>query len=148
MKIQHRTSDDTQFIELISALDGELNEKYGTQQKQYNEFNKLDYNSNVMIALDNGSPVGCGCFKVIDSETVEVKRMFVKLAYRGTGVAKSILLALHQLAIEKGFKKSVLETGIKQPEAIAFYVKNGYSKIENYGQYVGHTNSVCMMKIL
>ena len=42
----------------------------------------------------------------------------------------------------------VLETGLKQPEAIRLYERSGYEKIENYGQYIGVENSVCMQKII
>ena len=42
----------------------------------------------------------------------------------------------------------MLETGQKQPEAIALYTKSGYRIIPNYGQYVGVESSVCFEKKL
>jgi len=39
-----------------------------------------------------------------------------------------------------------LETGLRQPEAIALYNKSGYSVIPNYGQYAGKYNSLCFEK--
>ena len=47
-----------------------------------------------------------------------------------------------------GFEKCILETGKRQPDAIALYKKNGYNLIENYGQYIGMENSVCFEKLL
>jgi len=41
-----------------------------------------------------------------------------------------------------------LETGKKQPEAIALYKKNGYKLIPNYGQYAEIENSVCFEKVV
>ena len=52
------------------------------------------------------------------------------------------------LAKELGYKKCILETGLKQPEAIRLYEKNGYKSIPNYGQYAGVENSVCYEKVL
>lgn len=44
--------------------------------------------------------------------------------------------------------KCVLETGIRQPEAIALYKRSGYVQIPNYGQYLNVENSVCFEKVL
>ena len=65
-----------------------------------------------------------------------------------SGIATQILTELEKWATELSFKKCVLETGKKQPEAIALYIKNGYKIIPNYGQYEGVENSVCFEKLL
>ena len=93
-------------------------------------------------------PVGCGCFKKFNNSTVEIKRMFVPLSFRGKGISKKLLIELEQWAKEKGFSGFVLETGKKQHEAIGLYTKLGYQQIENYGQYVDMPNSVCFRKYL
>ncbi len=51
-------------------------------------------------------------------------------------------------ASELGYTSCVLETGKRQPEAIALYTKNGYKIIPNYEQYEGVENSVCFRKII
>jgi len=53
---------------------------------------------------------------------------------------------LESWASELNFKYCVLETGKRQPEAIALYKKNGYQIIPNYGQYHGIENSICFQK--
>ncbi len=73
--------------------------------------------------------------------------MFVRLEQRGRGIAKSILSELEMWASELNFSGCILETGLKQPEAIALYQKSGYETIPNYGQYNGVENSVCMKKL-
>ena len=55
---------------------------------------------------------------------------------------------LEKWAGELGYKKCILETGKKQPEAISLYKKNGYKPIPNYGQYTGIDNSVCFEKLI
>ncbi len=51
-------------------------------------------------------------------------------------------------ATEMSYEKCVLETGKRQPEAIALYAKNGYKVMRNYGQYAGIENSICFEKAL
>lgn len=79
---------------------------------------------------------------------MEVKRMFTMPEARGKGLASQILNELENWARELGYKTCVLETGIRQPEAIALYQKKGYEKTNNYGQYAGVANSVCFKKEL
>ena len=67
---------------------------------------------------------------------------------RKSGVATLILRELETWARDLGFGRCILETGKKQPEAIALYLKNGYALIENYGQYAGVENSLCFEKKL
>ena len=136
------------FQKLISHLDNELYDRYGELQNEYNKYNKIEFNENVVIAYNEEIPIGCGCFKEYEEETVEIKRMFVNKNYRGRGISKVILSRLENIAFEKGYKKAILETGIKQLEAVGLYSKQGYKKIENYGQYAGMESSICMLKRL
>ena len=139
-------SNNNDFRLLIQELDAELSSRYGELQKQYNIHNQVELIDTVIVASVNQIPVGCGCFKRLDHQSAEIKRMFVTNEYRGHGIARNILSALEEWAKELGFKQSFLETGIKQFEAIGLYKKAGYVTTENYGQYAGNTNSVCMTK--
>ena len=141
-------SNNEDFQGLLKMLDEDLNSRYGVVQASYNQYNKTKDIDTVVIGYHDNFPVGCGCFKVLDHDTVEIKRMFVRPESRGSGIAMMILLEIEKWAIEKGFSKSILETGIKQTEAIRFYIKLGYTVIENYGQYIGNLNSICMRKEL
>ncbi|PGH02724.1 hypothetical protein GX51_04458 [Blastomyces parvus] len=75
----------------------------------------------------------------------EVKRMFVVPEFRGKrlGIASVILEALHERARSRGWRKLVCETGKLQPDAIRFYMREGYRPIENFGHYIGSELSVC-----
>jgi GNAT superfamily N-acetyltransferase len=79
-------------------------------------------------------------------DVVEIKRMFVLPEHRGKGIAGQILQQLEIWAAEGNNSTCILETGKKQPEAIALYKKAGYKIIPNYGQYENVENSVCMEK--
>ena len=79
---------------------------------------------------------------------MEVKRMFVRLNKRSEGIASEILQEQEKWSKELGYKKCILETGKKQPEAIHLYEKNQYKLIPNYGSYEHVENSVCFEKEL
>ena len=74
--------------------------------------------------------------------------MFFLAARRGRGVAGSILAELEKWAFELGYSSCRLETGKRQPEAIALYMRKGYQIIPNYGQYAEVENSICFEKKL
>lgn len=149
MKLLRTDSTNTDFIELVKLLDADLAIRDGDDHPFYDQFNKIDSIKYVVVAYDeNKRAVGCGAIKQFETGIMEVKRMFVPLEERGKGIAKEILLELESWAKALGNKKCILETGIKQPEAISLYKKNGYRFMDNYGQYEGIENSVCFDKLL
>jgi len=141
-------SSNTDFQTLVAMLDADLKVRDGDQHEFYNQFNKITHIRNAIVAYLDGVPAGCGAFREFSPDTVEIKRMYVKPEYRGQGVAKTVLIKLEQWAEELGIKSCVLETGMNQPEAIQLYLKTGYTRIPNYGQYAKIENSVCMKKVL
>jgi putative acetyltransferase len=148
INIKKTDSNNIDFIELVKHLDADLAIRDGADHAFYNQFNKIDTIKYVLLAYENGKAVGCGAIKEYSPEAAEVKRMYTAPESRGLGVAGSILKELEQWANELGYKKCILETGIKQPEAIALYKKSGYSITTNYGQYAGVETSVCFEKLL
>jgi GNAT superfamily N-acetyltransferase len=146
--IKRTTSDDADFRKLVVELDKDLSVRDGDEHGFYAQFNKIDQIKHVMVAYEALVPVGCGAIKEYDTTTMEVKRMFVALDKRGKGIASVILNELENWAFELGYKKCILETGLKQPEAIRLYEKNNYKRISNYGQYANVVNSVCFEKQL
>lgn len=141
-------SDNADFISLVRLLDADLAKLDGEDHSFYSQFNKIDKIRHAVIAYQNGVAVGCGAIKEFSPESMEVKRMYTSPELRGQGIASAVLSELEKWAMELGYKSTVLETGKRQPEAIALYEKKGYLHIPNYGQYVGIDNSVCFEKKL
>ena len=148
LEVVKTDSKNADFIELIKLLDDDLGERYGELQKQYKKHNKVDYINDVVIIYIDKIPVACGGFREHDIDTIELKRIFVMKEHRGQGLSKLIINKLEELAKAKGYKYVLLETGIKQNEAINLYKSNGYHVIQNYEPYVGNVNSICMKKTL
>ena len=146
IEIIRTDSENKDFIELVRHLDAELAIRDGDDHAFYAQFNKIAKLKYVVLAHEDGKALGCGAIRALDSGEIEVKRMFVPLESRGKGIATLVLLELENWARELSYTRCVLETGLKQPEAIRLYEKNGYERIPNYGQYVDVGSSVCFGK--
>lgn len=149
MKSLLRTdSTNPDFQSLVRELDKDLAIRDGDEHDFYDQFNKIDNIKYAVVLYHNEKPVGCGAIKPRDEKIVEIKRMYVPPQLRGKGFASDVLKELESWAHELKYEKCILETGKKQPEAIALYKKNNYNIIPNFEPYVGVTNSVCFEKVL
>jgi GNAT superfamily N-acetyltransferase len=74
--------------------------------------------------------------------------MYVVPLDRGRGVGRVILNALINEARALSISRLVLETGVRQSEALALYQRAGFSRIAPFGEYVGSPLSVCLAKEL
>ncbi|HEY0429266.1 MAG TPA: GNAT family N-acetyltransferase [Pyrinomonadaceae bacterium] len=141
-------SDNADFRKLVALLDLDLQIRDGAEHAFYAQFNKIDKIREVIVAYAGETAIGCGAFKEYAPGVAEIKRMFVLPDSRGRGIAGKILAELEAWAKELNFSECILETGLKQPEAIGLYQKSGYEIFPNFGQYAGVENSVCMRKAI
>ena len=148
MKFIRTNSENKDFKGLVKQLDAYLAITDGDDHSFYNQFNTLDSIKYVIVVYENNIPLGCGAIKQFDDETLEIKRMYTTPQSRGKGIASKLFVELEQWAKELSYKKCVLETGIRQVEAIGLYKKNGFTLIPNYGQYKGVKDSRCFEKKL
>ncbi len=145
MKIKRTNSSDPDFIFLVKQLDLFLSDYNGDADDFYREFNQIKLDNCVIVYIDD-QPVGCGAFKIIDTEIVEIKRMFTLPEFRNRNVGGTMLEELEKWAFEIGYNTFILETGSQLYNAIKLYQKMGYKITDNYGQYKGNDKSVCFMK--
>ncbi|MEV7071243.1 GNAT family N-acetyltransferase [Streptomyces sp. NPDC091972] len=109
-----------------------------------------------LIAYDEtDAPVATGGWRAQDANgegnldgDAELKRMYVIEEMRGRGLARRILAALEDHARAAGRTRMVLETGTKQPEAIALYTSSGYEPCVKFGYYRHYEDSRCFAKAL
>ena len=148
LTLNRTNSENKNFQNLVLELDKDLAKKNGDTNDFFAQYNKTDLIKNVVVALNDYLPVGCGAMKEFDNSTMEIKRMYVTIEMRGKGVAVAVLNDLESWAKELGYKKCVLETGDKMLEAIGLYKKSGYKIIKNYGQYENIESSICFEKEL
>ena len=101
-----------------------------------------------------GEAVATGAWRRTDvpafgaAAVAEIKRMYVVPHARGAGVARRMLAHLESTAAAAGFDALVLETGLRQPEAMALYESSGYVPVPGFGYYRDMPLSRCYGKPL
>jgi GNAT superfamily N-acetyltransferase len=138
---------DAEAQKLMGELDLELNRRYPGVPTNGIDTEEFRAAGGYFVLLRcGGEAIGCGAFRSVEAGCVEIKRMFVREAHRGHGYSKQILRHLEDVAKSRGFRRFVLETGVRQPEAAGLYVSAGYLSIPNYGRYAGNPDSICFAK--
>ena len=148
IRFERTHSGNKDFIKLVELLDADLAAKDGEDHAFYHQFNGLEDIAYAMVAYSGETAIGCGGLKVFTDDGMELKRMYVDRDHRGLGLGSKILKAMEKWTVDLGYTNCYCETGKRQPDAIALYLKNGYTIIPNYGPYKGVTNSVCFQKRL
>ena len=93
----------------------------------------------------DGAALGCGALRPLASGVAELKRMYAR---PGSGAGLALLTALEAQAAGFGYREIWLSTRRVNVKALAFYTRNGYVPVENYGRYVGRDESVCLARNL
>ncbi|MBM7078372.1 GNAT family N-acetyltransferase [Micromonospora humida] len=145
MLIESRPATDPEVDALVAAQQRELREADGGLDGQATVVHD---DVRYLVVVDGGRVVACGGLQSLDDGTGELKRMYVRPAYRGRGIARQLLCALEELAFQQGHSVLCLETGSYLPAAIGLYTSCGYQPIPVYGEYVHNPYSVCFAKRL
>ncbi|WP_238016491.1 GNAT family N-acetyltransferase [Dactylosporangium sp. AC04546] len=145
VRVIRRAVADGEVAELMAAAENEAAGRYGEAGRR--RF-PLGPNARFVLATVDGVPAGCGALQPLDDQTAEIKRMYVRPAHRGNGIARRVLAALEDLATGSHYRVVRLETGPRQPEAIRLYESAGYRPIPPYGPYVHSPLSLCYEKLV
>ncbi|CAG0936045.1 amino-acid N-acetyltransferase [Thermoflexales bacterium] len=100
----------------------------------------------VLARNEEGQAVGCGAFRPLQADIAEVKRMYSRPGSRRVGSA--ILAYLETEAAKMEYSVFWLETRLVNVRAVRFYARRSYSRIPNYGKYLGNPEAVCFEKRL
>jgi putative acetyltransferase len=134
---------------LIGELDEDLLSRYpGQWIHGLHPEDAVDPDFLFVVARIGAEPVACGALRKLGPEVAEVKRMYVRRAFRRRGYSRLVLQFLESLARDRGYRSLKLETGAAQPEANTLYESSGYAQIPCYGEYVGNPYSICYEKRL
>jgi putative acetyltransferase len=143
-------SSDAQ--ELILALNAELSARYSedgsSEHFRLAPEEVAPGRGAFLVGYVSGQPQACGAIRLLDAETAEVKRMYVAPGARRLGLARRVLDALEVEARRLGARSIVLETGPRQPEAIALYSSAGLSPIAPFGEHIRSPSSIFLGKTL
>lgn len=135
-------------LALMNRLDADLRQRYPGYPILSIDPQQFDEAGGVFVIARLGEPVGCGALRRLEDGVGEIKRMFVDTAYRGRGIARTVLQFLEETARQQRMNTLRLETGLKQPEAIRLYESSGYTSIPRFGEYAEDPHSLCYQKRL
>lgn len=139
--------DDPDAVRLREAQRVEIDGRYGGDTEPGPKPSADDI-AVFVVARRDGEALGCGGLRALEHGEGEIKRMYVTPSARGTGVATAILATLEAEARSRGWTRLLLETGVEQPDAMRFYVRERYAPIPNYGHYAESAISRCYAKEL
>jgi len=105
-----------------------------------------------LVAEVDGVPAGCGGWRVHAGDgrdgAVELKRLYVEPAFRRRGLSTLLLAELERTAAGAGHREVLLNSGDRQPEALALYAREGYHHVPGYGVYADSPDAVFLGKRL
>jgi GNAT superfamily N-acetyltransferase len=134
--ITNERPDSEAAIELIVELEAQLSPFYPPASRHgYSVAKLLREGVAFFVIRRDNLPAGCGGLQLFGSEYGEVKRMYVRPAFRGLGLGKLMLEHLATYAREQGAGRLRLETGVHQHEAIGLYERMGLERIGPFGAY-------------
>ena len=135
-------------VALVGELDRELAATYPGYPVNGIDAAAFDAGNGVfVVGYVDGEPVAMGAFRP-HQDAAEIKRMFVLPHFRGRGLSRAMLEFLEQEAWRRGYRRGLLETGIKQIAAVGLYESAGWRETEPFGDYDVNPSSRCYAKIL
>ncbi|MEO0561134.1 MAG: GNAT family N-acetyltransferase [Chloroflexota bacterium] len=142
--ITTKRPDTPTAIQLITELEGVLSPLYPDESRHGYSVDKLiKQGVAFFIVYVDGEAAGCGGVQFFREEGyAELKRMYIRPAYRGRGLSKQLLAHLEDHTRKGGLQLLRLETGIHQHAAIGLYERVGFSLIGPFGDYTDDPNSL------
>ncbi len=137
LTIDQVTSPTDAARSLVGELEAVLSAEYPPEQRHGLPIEAIfQPGIHFFVATLDGQPAGCGGVALLDG-FAEVKRMYVRPAARGQGVAREIMARLMDVASQHGIRVLRLETGTVQHAALRFYEREGFARCEAFGDYRG-----------
>jgi len=86
----------------------------------------------ILLARIEEASVGVACLRPLDAGVAEIKRMYMKPAFRGRGLGRKMLHALIDEARSLGYRHLRLDTVPHMESANHLYTSTGFYEIEDY----------------
>ena len=146
MEIRFVTPDSEDFRLLAAELDAYYFSLVGDIQNRYAGVNRPENMNALAVVYADEAPIAIGAWKRVDEKTAEIKRIYVRPAYRRQRVASRLILALEDSAVAAGFRQFILETARNTDSSHQLYFSLGYTIIDYYGSPAGAENCLCFYK--
>lgn len=146
--------DDPRAVSMRASMDAEMQLRYAGSgldpvvAAAAFTVDPADVVSTVVAVAPDGTPVGHAALRRLGNDW-EIKRVVVDATRRGAGIAGQLMAAVEAVAAQRGADRVILQTGDRQPEAVALYTRLGYLPIPIYPPYSGLVPfSLCFEKSL
>ena len=120
------------FLEYADSLGFDLGFQQFDQEMARFPADYRPPNGTLLLAEVQGEAVGCVGVRRFDEESCEMKRLYVRVAYRGAGLGRLLAQAAVETGRELGYKRMRLDTLATMKEATALYRSMGFVPIEAY----------------
>jgi GNAT superfamily N-acetyltransferase len=152
--------DDPRAVELRRRMDAEMTVRYSNpgappepveitaRRNASLAVDPADVRATVLVLDGDGTPIAHAALRELRGDW-EVKRVIVAEGARGRGIGRVLMGQLEQIAREAGVARLILQTGNRQPDAVALYEKIGYTPIPIYEPYIETIPfSLCYEKVV
>jgi putative acetyltransferase len=149
IRIEIESPTQAEVAGLLEASDAYMASLYPAESNHMLDIDSLQRPEvNFLVARVDGRALGCGAVVSSGEGWAEIKRMFVLPSARGLKLGRRLLERIEAIASENGERLLRLETGAKQPEALALYRSAGFVEIGPFGAYRLDALSLFMEKPL
>lgn len=148
MELRFVEADNRDFRMLTERLDAYYREVVGEVQLRYAAVNRPQNFACLGVVYEAETPIACGCWKAVDDEAAELKRIYVLPEHRRKGAAKLVIRAMEENIAASGRRRVVLETARTTGDSAALYLSLGYRETDYYGSPAGAENCRCFEKDL
>jgi putative acetyltransferase len=141
--------DSSIVRELIDELDAIFAPNYPQESRHgYSVDKLLREDVAFFVVWVDDVPAGCGGVQRFAEGYAELKRMYVRPAFRGRGLGRHLVDYLSAYAADHGATVIRLRTGVLQVEAIGLYTSMGFRVIPPFGPYREDAVAFCLERRL
>ena len=145
--IQPERADSPDATALVEELEAHLASRYPAESRHgFSVDRLLAEGVRFFVLRVDGTAAACGGILFVDEPAGpygEIKRMYVRPAFRGRGLGARMLDRLTVEARGRGIGLLRLETGVDQVEAIKLYERAGFRRCPPFGPYRDDPLSPC-----
>lgn len=137
---EHRDSVRQLFWEYLHWANTKINEEFGfkfdietmLEEDMQNLEKFFPPGGRLLLAESDGQLAGIACLRKIKDGICEVKRMYVRDAFRGRGIGRMLLDELIEAAKDSGYPRVRLDSARFMLAAHSLYLSSGFQEIDPY----------------
>jgi putative acetyltransferase len=86
----------------------------------------------LLLAKEGAEAAGCVALRALDARTAEMKRLYVRSAFRGRGIGRALVQGAIAAARSRRYERMVLDSLPKMRSALALYRELDFHEVPPY----------------